>query len=116
MNDYPTSFDSDNLYTVYDALRVRLVEDYNPGDTSIVVTGDTTLWPSSGILTATEQCSDIDKRALAFFYSGKTATTFTGLQLLPQFVDVVKPKRLTDVTQNVMAEHHNTLKDALIGT
>jgi len=118
MSNYPTTIDNDdNLYLVHDSLRVALAEDYSPGDTKITVVPDTAImsrFPQIGIITLTEQCSDIDQRAVSFFYSSTTASTFNGLQLLPNFIDVAKPKRVTDVTQNVMAQHHNALKDALI--
>jgi len=112
---YPEAFDSEtNLYAVHDSLRVTLVEDYLPGAKFITVTGDTSHFPATGIVTLTEQQSDIDKRAISFFYSSRTATTFNGIELLPDFVDVAKPKNITHVTQNVIAPHHNNLKDALI--
>jgi PKD repeat protein len=119
-SDYPDAFDSDtNLFAVHDGLRVRLAEDYNPGDTEITVEGDLLIlsrFPPTGIITLTEQCSDIDKRAISLFYSNiDTATgVISGLEVLPTFVDVPKLKRITNVTQNVMAQHHNALKDALI--
>lgn len=112
---YPESFDSDdNLYAVHDSLRVILEEDYLPGQKYITVSGDTTYFPASGIITLTEQQSDIDSRAISFFYASRTATTFDGLELLPDFTDVAKPKTITNVTQNVSAPHHNNLKDAII--
>lgn len=117
---YPEEFDSNtNLFDVHDGLRVRLAEDYNPGDTEITVEGDLlilTRFPATGIITLTEQCSDIDKRAISLFYSAVDPETgvFSGLEILPTFVDVVKFKRITNVTQNVMAVHHNALKNALI--
>jgi PKD repeat protein len=66
------------------------------------------------LITLTDQCSDIETRAISFSYTGKGNNTFTGLELLSGFTDVSKSKRITSVTQNVMAEHHNQLKDALI--
>lgn len=112
---YPDSIDTDEyLALVHDSLRVRLLEDYNPGDTSITIDGDNTLFPSTGLITLTEQCSDPSVRAITFFYSSKTSTTFDKLELLPEFTDVPKPKALTNVTMNVMASHHNAIKDALI--
>lgn len=117
-SQFPQAFDSDsNLYLVHDALRLRLAEDYNPGDSAIVVQGDPSVFakfPQTGIITLTEQCSDIQLRALSFNYTSAANMTFSGLTLLPGFTDVVKPKRITDVTQNVMSAHHNQLKDALI--
>jgi PKD repeat protein len=115
---YPDNFDTDtNLYLVHDSLRITLIQDYNPGDTTITV--DTTqpafaIFPPTGLITLTEQCSDIDLRAISFFYNSITSTGFAGLEILPGFVDVVKPKNITDVTMNVMADHHNNIKNAAI--
>ncbi len=114
---YPEEFDSDdNLFLVHDALRVKLLEDYNPEtDTSITVFGDTSKFPPTGIITLTEQCSDIENRAVSFYYTSRTETTFDGLILLDGFDNsIVKPKIATNVTQNVVASHHNSLKDCLI--
>lgn len=117
---FPGAYDGDtNLFLVKDALRVRLLEDYNPGDTSVVVEGDPEIiarFPPTGIITLTEQCSDIDRRALSFYYASKTSAGFDGLELLPEFVglDSVKPRTITNVTMNVVAMHHNHLKNALI--
>lgn len=119
-SNYPVALDTDeNLFVVHDALRLRLMEDYNPGDPAISVDGDETTffnWPESGIITLTEQCSDIDKRAISFFYSeiDRPNKAIRGLELLPTFTDVKKPKRITYVTINVVDMHHNHLKDALI--
>lgn len=116
-SNYPNSFDDDsNLYLVHDSLRLRLSEDYNPGDTTISVDSDPLFdrFPEVGILTLTEQCSDIALRAISLKYTGKGTDTFTGLTLLDGFTDSVKSKRITDVTLNVVAPHHNQLKDALI--
>jgi PKD repeat protein len=112
---YPDAFDSNkNLYEVHDSLRVTLVEDYLPGKKIIKVTGDTSRFPASGLITLTEQQSEAHHRAISFWYSARTATTFEGLELLPEFEDSAKPKNITHVTQNVIAPHHNNLKDALI--
>lgn len=117
-SDYPELLDTDeNLYIVHDALRVQLIEDYEPGDTSITFDGDPIVisqFPPSGIITLTEQLSDADERAISFFYKSRTNTTFDELEKLPEFNDVSKAKRITNITLNVMAQHHNTLKDALI--
>lgn len=117
---FPEAFDTDeNLYLAHDALRMRLAKDYNPGDTSITVEGSILVFadfPPSGLITLTEQCSDIEERAISFSYTSidLDAMTIDGLELLPGFPDVVKPKRITNVTQNVMADYHNNIKDALI--
>jgi len=117
-SNYPGVFDTDeNLHVVHDALRVKLVEDYSPGDISITIEGDSNViarFPDSGIITLTEQVSDIDDRAISLFYSSRTATSFDELELFPEFTDVAKPKNLTNVTMNVTAPHHNNLKDSLI--
>lgn len=122
--------DDDNLFLVRDSLRVRLAEDYRKGDSTIYVEGDQTVmdrFPPTGIITLTEQCSDIDERALSFYYSSVNKTepySFGGidsdgnplLEILPEFssLDSTKPKRATNVTMNVVSMHHNHLKDALI--
>lgn len=117
---FPESFDDDkNLFLVHDALRVRLLDDYTPGDTSILVEGDEAVmakFPPTGIITLTEQCDDIDKRALSFYYNSKTSSSFDDLEILDEFkdLDVIKPKKITNVTMNVIDKHHNHLKDALI--
>ena len=116
--NYPTSLDNDNnLFLVHDSLRVRLSQDYNPGDSSIQIEGDEDTiakFPPTGIITLTEQCSDIDKRAISFYYGSRTFSSFDNLKRLPEFIDVVKPKTITNVTMNVLDKHHNHLKDSLI--
>ena len=118
MSNYPINIDTNNnLYEVHDALRVKLIEDYNPGDTSISVLGDAVTmsrFSDTGIITLTEQCSEIDARAISFYYGSKTASSFNELEILDGFKDVVKPKNITNVTQNVMAIHHNAIKNAII--
>jgi PKD repeat protein len=116
---YPQAIDTDqNLWLAHDSLRMTLAEDYNPGDTSITVVGDPVvmrLFPPTGLITLTEQCSDPELRAISFYYGATDGLqTFSQLELLPGFKDVPKPKNITHVTQNVMASHHNVLADALI--
>lgn len=119
---YPGAFDSDeNLFLVRDSLRVRLLDDYSPGDTSVLVEGEEGAmdrFPPTGIITLTEQCSDIDRRAVTLHYSSRTSGSFDGLEILPEFgaIDSFKPRRITNVTMNVVAMHHNHLKDSLIAT
>jgi len=116
--NYPVDFDSDNnLYAVHDSLRVFLTDDYNPGDTSIQVAGDTATlnrFPPVGIITLVDQCSDPELRAISFYYKSRTTFTFNELELLSGFTDNVKYKDITNVVQNVMAEHHNSIKDAVV--
>ena len=115
--NYPEQLDSDaNLYLVRDALRMILAEDYQPGNATITVTGDPLVmekFPMSGIITLTEQCSDVSLRAISFFYGSRTKTTFDELEIITDF-NCVKPKDSTHVTLNVIAQHHNNLKDAMI--
>ena len=110
-SNYPDTLDdSTNLYEVHDSARVKLTEDYKPGDKSITVTNDAlalSKFPTSGLITLTEQCSEPDERAISFFYSSKVDSVFSGLEILPGFKDVIKSKKITNVTQNVMASHHN---------
>lgn len=112
---YPDQLDTTTtLFDPKDSLRVTLLEDYLPGQTIITVDGDVSDWSPDGIITLTEQRSDIDQRAVSFFYTARSGNEFSGLELYPGFEDVAKPKSITHVTQNVVAPHHNNLKDALI--
>lgn len=117
---YPEELDGDdNLYLVHDALHLRLAEDYSPGDTTIQAEGDFLVIariPTTGCITLTEQCSDLQDRAITFEYGAFDAetVTFSDLTLLPGFTDVTKLKRITGISVNVMAKHHNNLKEALI--
>jgi PKD repeat protein len=117
---YPDQFDTDdNLFLVHDALRLRLAEDYNPGDTKIKVEGHfetVARWPATGIITLTEQCNELPERAVSFYYSefDSEAMEIRGLEIIPGFPDVKKPKKITNVTINVIDKHHNHLKNALI--
>jgi PKD repeat protein len=127
LSNYPENFDTNkNLYEVHDYLRVYLAEDYTPGDSKIYVYGTEeaiSRFPDQsrggGILTLTDQCEEIKQRATSFYYTTKTITSsttayFSGLNILSGFEDVKKYKDITNITQNVMAEHHNSLKDAVI--
>ena len=117
---YPNNLDEiENLYDVKDALRLTLAQDYTPGDSIIYVDGNSstmTAFPEKGIITLTEQCSDPEYRALSFYYSTKSNTDFyfTDLELLNGFIDTAKPKDFTNVVLNVVSQHHNVLKDAVI--
>ena len=119
-SNYPTTFDDDkNLFLVHDAIRLRLVKDYNPKDKTIEAEGEVliaALMPPTGIITLTEQCSDIDKRALSFHYGAFDSSTliFSDLDILEGFDDTQKLKRITNVTINVTAHHHNHIKESLI--
>jgi PKD repeat protein len=118
-SNYPAALDTDdNMFLVHDSLRVTLAQDYNPGDTSITVSGDLetmSRFPPTGLITLTEQCSDPKLRAISFYYKATdNLSTFSGLELLEGFTDNPKPALITDVTQNVMDKHHNSIKDAVI--
>lgn len=119
---FPEEFDDDtNLYLVKDSLRARLSQDYNVGDSEVYVEADVdTLakWPTVGWITLTEQCSDIDKRAVTLHYDELTVSgnsgVFSGLLLRSGTESYYKAKRITNVLQNVIDAHHNQLKDAVI--
>ena len=115
---FNTNYDTDTtLYVVKDSAYLVLSKDYNPGDTTITVeldTEKTTLFPDTGIITLVEQCSDPQYRAVSFYYTSRTDTVFSGLTRLSNTPDSYKPSRQTTVVMNVMAEHHNNIKDAVI--
>ena len=93
---FPEALDANrNLFLVHDSLRIVLAEDYEPGDTSLVVYKNDEMmlkFPVSGIITLTEQCSDAEDRAVSFFYDKRDLTGFQGIEILPGFNDVAKPK------------------------
>ena len=115
---FPESYDTEtNLYVVKDSAYLVLAADYNPGDSTITVELDTQkilLFPATGIITLTEQCSDPKFRGLSFHYGSRTDTVFSDLTLLNSNLDHYKPSRVTTVVMNVMAEHHNNIKDAVL--
>jgi len=116
--NFPDAIDNDlTLFAVKDSLRLTLAADYNVGDKSISVEDNQaimSLFPSAGIITLVENCSEPEKRAISFYYTSRTTVTFDGLSLLEDFIDSYKPKNVTNVVQNVMAEHHNALKNAVL--
>ena len=115
---FPATYDSDStLYAVKDSAYLKLIQDYNPGDTQIFVEANSekmALFPPTGLITLTEQCSDPELRALSFYYGGRTTSSFFDLTLLDGFTDSYKPANVTNVLMNVMAQHHNNIKDAVI--
>ena len=137
LSNFPESFDTNqNLYLVHDYLRLKLAEDYTPGDDVIYVYGSKNImsvFPNTseggGIITLVDQCDDVLKRAISFNYTSRTNNDqlditqpwqFIGLKLIKGenneevFQDVKKYKNVTTVCQNVIAQHHNSLKDAII--
>jgi len=115
---YPQNYDADNtLYAVKDSAYLQLAQDYNPGDRFIYFNPDdekAALFPPSGIITLVEQCSDPNLRATSYFYANRTSQFFYDLTILDGFTDTYKPSKVTNIVMNVMAEHHNNIKDALI--
>ena len=117
---YPEIIDTDtNLYLVKDSLVVTLAKDYTVGDTTIISNGTQEqmgFFPSSGIITLTDQCANLDERGISFYYSSKDDTTgiFSGVEILDGFPNVNKTAKTTIITMNVVAEHHNNIKDAII--
>lgn len=112
---YPTALDNDeNLYLVHDALKIPLGFDYYPGHTNIVADGDLSKFPLSGIITLVDQCSMPKERAVSFYYGSRTNREFLELELLPNSVDCIKPKKLTTITLQAMANHREALKDAIL--
>ena len=117
---YPSQSDTNlTLYSVKDTLSLTLAKDYKPGDKVIYVEQNENvmaLFPTTGIITLTEQCSDPEYRAVSFHYGLKNNIDyyFTDLTILPDTNDSEKRSVITKVTMNVVAQHHNALKDAII--
>ncbi len=115
MSRYPENFDGDdNLYLVGDKLQVPLGFDYYPGHDAIVADGDiSNKFPPSGIITLVDQCSTPKERAISLRYGSRTKREFLDLELLPDSVNCFKPKKITTITMQVMADHREALKDAI---
>lgn len=112
---YPDDFDGDdNLLVVHDHLKVRLMNDYSPGDTTVLVESDASGFPPEGFITLTDNLSDLTDRAVCLHYSSRDSAGFYGIELEDGFVDVDKPRHETWVTMNVRADHHNRLVSGLI--
>jgi hypothetical protein len=116
---YPENIDDvTTLYTARDSAYLVLAADYNPSDSNIQVEYDpekTSLFPQTGIITLTEQCSEPENRAISFYYTSFSNNVFSGLTVLDGFDNtIVRPSRITKVVMNVMAEHHNILKNGII--
>ena len=117
---YPDIIDTDtNTYVVKDSLVTSLAKDYNIGDKTIVSNAsipEMTMFPPSGIITLTDQCAEIDERAISFFYNSKdnVTGTFNNIEILEGFPNVSKKAKITTLTMNVVAQHHNAIKDSII--
>jgi PKD repeat protein len=114
-SNFPQALDNDsNLYIVHDALKVPLGFDYYPGATSILADGDLSRFPSSGIITLVEQQSSPKERAVSLYYGSRTNREFNNLELMPDSIDCMKPKKITTITLQAMADHREALKDAIM--
>lgn len=114
-SNYPEQLDNDeNLYLVYDALKIPLGTDYYPGNTSVLADGDISKFPPSGIITLVDQHSSPKERAVSLQYGSRTNREFTDLSLLQDSVDSFKPKKIAYITLQAMANHREALKDAII--
>ena len=117
---FPTSLDTDDtLYSVKDSLYLALSKDYNPGDTVVYVEANESkmdLFPDTGIITLVENCSEPEYRAVSLHYTAKSTIdyTFSGLSVLPETPNTYKKSGATQVVMNVVAQHHNAIKDAII--
>jgi PKD repeat protein len=118
---FPVTLDtSTNLYSVADALTLPLAKDYSPGDTIIYVAQDAVImaqFPVTGIITLTENCSPTEYRATSFYYGAKDNInfTFSDLTVLDETPDKTEKKAgATNVSMNVTAQHHNSIKNATL--
>lgn len=114
-SNYPAALDNDaNLYLVRDALTVPLGFDYYPGHTSVLADGDISRFPSSGIITLVDQHNSPKERSISLYYGSRTNREFKDLELLADSIDCMKPKKITVITLQAMANHREALKDAIL--
>ncbi len=115
VSNYPNQLDNDeNLYLVYDALKIPLGIDYYPSNDSVLADGDISKFPPSGIITLVDQHNSPRERAISLHYGSRTNREFKDLSLLSDSIDCFKPKKITCITLQAMANHREALKDAII--
>lgn len=111
--NFPNSFDDEHtLYVVKDSLKAKLGRDYNPGDTQIYAESDVESFPPSGIITLVDQ--NDSKNVVSIHYSKRQSNYFSELEILPDSMMAFKAKEDTLITMQVVANHHNAIKDSLI--
>lgn len=114
-SNFPNRFDdTKTLHTVKDMLKVQLAEDYHPGDTRVIAASSVEHFPTTGFITLIDKCGNSEESATTFYYQNRKGNEFYNLEILPSSIDFFKPKKITWITQQVMAENHNSLKSAII--
>lgn len=109
---YPQAFDgNDNLHEVHDCLKAKLSQDYNPGDKVVYTEDNIEKFPDTGIISLVSQCTEEKIVNLRYTRKGEG---FFEIEGAVDFKDSFKPKDETLITQQVMAEHHNAIKDAIL--
>lgn len=115
MSSFPNYFDSpEDLYTVHDSLSLPLSKDWKPDDPTVFVEGDVTVFPPRGIITLVDQCSEYGERAVSLSYKSRGNGAFFGCTPTDDTKIALKQKKLTQVTMQLRAEHHEAVKDAII--
>lgn len=103
--NFPGSLDDDNtLYEVVDGLSSNLATGIEVDSTSLELL-DGSRFPDAGYVT-------IDKELIT--YTGKSTNTLTGLSRAQGGSTVEPHSQGAIVSHFIVAEHHNTLKDAII--
>lgn len=112
--NFPNNFDDENtLYVVKDSLRVKLEKDYSPGDATVYAEENVNSFPPTGIITLVDH--NDAKNTVSMHYGKRESNYFTDLEILPDSILAHKTKEDTLITMQVVANHHNAIKDALIG-
>lgn len=108
---FPNNYDNDRtLFLVKDSLRTYLGQDYLPGDKVIYASEDISNFPETGIITVLDQ----QNKATSFYYSGISNNYFYGLELLEDSIDEFKSKDTSIITQQVMSNHREVIKNSII--
>lgn len=113
LSDFPLSIDSySTLYEARNLAESKLKNSVNIGSTSITVE-DATNFPSKGIIKIGSLKSR-DGNSEFIYYFTKTGNTFKDLVRGFQGTRIFQWQKDTPVYSGVFAEHHNSLKDALL--
>lgn len=105
---FPANFDDDsNLLVAKDSLKLRLGQDYNPGDRGVLAESSVEGFPPTGVITLIDHCNP--DHVTSFYYGSRKDNAFTNLELTPGSADAFKSRLSSVVTQQLDALHHNNI-------
>jgi PKD repeat protein len=112
-SQFPAKYDDDsNLLLAKDYLKVKLAQDYNPGDSVVTAESSVGNFPPQGIITIIDNCAP--EQVTSLYYEERADNQFTKLTPTEGTKITFKSKLSSIITQQLDAMHHNNIKDAII--